>query len=101
LLATLRIINNIWRYEDQNKNALLIAKKAGDLHDKFVRLVEALDDVGQKIEKARESYQTARNRLTEGRGNLVRRSIELRQLGVKAQKELPEGLVAQALEDES
>ena len=101
LLATLRIINNIWRYEDQNKNALLIAKKAGDLHDKFVRLVEALDDVGQKIDKARESYQTARNRLTEGRGNLVRRSIELRQLGVKAQKELPEGLVAQALEDES
>jgi DNA recombination protein RmuC len=101
LLATLRIINNIWRYEDQNKNALIIAKKAGDLHDKFVRLVEALDDVGQKIDKARESYQVARNRLTEGRGNLVRRSIELRQLGVKAQKELPEGLVAQALEDES
>ncbi len=101
LLATLRIINNIWRYEDQNKNALIIAKKAGDLYDKFVGFVEALDDVGQKIDKARESYRTARNRLTEGRGNLVRRSIELRQLGVKAQKELPEGLVVQALEDES
>lgn len=101
LLATLRIINNIWRYEDQNKNALLIAKKAGDLYDKFVGFVEALDDVGQKIDKARESCQTARNRLTEGRGNLVRRSIELRQLGVKAQKELPEGLIVQALEDET
>jgi DNA recombination protein RmuC len=100
LLATLRIINNIWRYEDQNKNALIIAKKAGDLHDKFVGFVEALDDVGQKIDRARESYQTARNRLSEGKGNLVRRSVELRQLGVKAQKELPEGLVAQALEEE-
>jgi DNA recombination protein RmuC len=100
LLATLRIINNIWRYEDQNKNALIIAKKAGDLHDKFVGFVEALEEVGQKIDKARESYQTARNRLIEGRGNLVRRSIELRQLGVKAQKELPEGLIAQALEEE-
>jgi DNA recombination protein RmuC len=100
LLATLRIINNIWRYEDQNKNAMIIAKKAGDLHDKFVGFIEALDEVGQKIDKARESYQTARNRLIEGRGNLVRRSIELRQLGVKAQKELPEGLIAQALEEE-
>lgn len=100
LLATLRIINNIWRYEDQNRNALIIAKKAGDLFDKFVGFVEVLDDVGQKIDKARESYQTARNRLTEGRGNLVRRTTELRQLGVKAQKELPEGLVAQALEEE-
>jgi len=100
LLATLRIINNIWRYEDQNKNALIIAKKAGDLFDKFVGFVEVLDDVGQKIEKARESYQTARKRLIEGRGNLVRRTTELRQLGVKAQKELPEGLVVQALEEE-
>jgi DNA recombination protein RmuC len=100
LLATLRIINNIWRYEDQNKNALIIAKKAGDLYDKFVGFVEALDDVGQKIDKARESYQTARNRLADGRGNLVRRSMELRQLGVKAQKELPDGLLVQALEED-
>jgi len=99
LLATLRIINNIWRYEDQNRNAMIIAKKAGDLYDKFVGFVEVLDDVGQKIGKAQESYHTARNRLTEGRGNLVRRSEELRQLGVKAQKELPEGLLVQALEE--
>ena len=100
LLATLRIINNIWRYEDQNKNALIIAKKAGDLFDKFVGFVEVLDDVGQKIDKARESYQTARKRLIEGRGNLVRRTTELQQLGVKAQKELPEGLVVQAQGEE-
>jgi len=100
LLATLRIIDNIWSYEDQNKNAVIIAKKAGDLYDKFVGFVEALEDIGQKIDKTRESYQTARNRLTEGRGNLIRRSMELRQLGVKAQKELPAGLV-QVLEEES
>jgi DNA recombination protein RmuC len=99
LLATLRIISNIWRYEDQNRNAMVIAKKAGDLYDKFVGFVEALEDVGHKIGKAQESYRTARNRLTEGRGNLVRRTEELRQLGVKAQKDLPEGLVDQALED--
>ena len=99
LLATLRIINNIWRYEDQNKNALIIAKKAGDLYDKFVGFVEALDDVGLKLDKAQDSYKMARNRLADGKGNLVRRTEELRQLGVKAQKELPEGLVVQALEE--
>lgn len=99
LLATLRIINNIWRYEDQNKNALIIAKKAGDLLDKFVGFVDALEDVGQKIGKAHESYKTARDRLSKGKGNLVRRTEELKQLGVKAKKELPEGLVVQALEE--
>jgi DNA recombination protein RmuC len=99
LLATLRIINNIWRYEDQNKNAMVIAKKAGDLYDKFVGFVEALEDVGHKIGKARDSYETARNRLTDGKGNLVRRTEELRQLGVKSQKELPEDIAARALEE--
>ena len=99
LLATLRIINNIWRYEDQNKNALIIAKKAGDLYDKFVGFVEALDDVGLKLDKAQDSYKMARNRLVDGKGNLVRRTEELLQLGVKAQKELPEGLVVKALEE--
>ena len=101
LLATLRIINNIWRYEDQNKNAMIIAKKAGDLYGKFVGFVEALEDVGQKIGKAQESYKTARDRLSKGKGNLVRRTEELKQLGVKAKKELPEGLVVQALADDS
>jgi DNA recombination protein RmuC len=101
LLATLRIISNIWRYEDQNKNALVIAKKAGDLYDKFVGFVEALDDVGHRIGKAQESYETAHKRLIDGKGNLVRRTEELRQLGVKAQKDLPEDLVVQALEGES
>jgi len=101
LLATLRIINNIWRYEDQNKNAQIIAKKAGDLYDKFVGFIEALEDVGQKIGKAQESYETAYKRLYDGRGNLIRRTEELRQLGVKSQKELPERLVVKALEDES
>ncbi len=101
LLATLRIINNIWRHEDQNKNALIIAKKAGDLYGKFVGFVEALDDVGDKIGKAQDAYLKANNRLSKGKGNLVRRTEELKQLGVKAKKELPEGLVVQALEDDS
>ena len=73
---------------------MIIAKKAGDLYGKFVGFVEALDDVGQKIGKAQESCQTAHKRLVEGKGNLVRRSEELRQLGVKAQKELPAELIA-------
>jgi DNA recombination protein RmuC len=36
LLVTLRTIENIWRYEHQNKNALKIADEAGKLYDKFV-----------------------------------------------------------------
>jgi DNA recombination protein RmuC len=98
LLATLRIIQNIWRYEDQNRNALTIAKKAGDLYDKFVGFVESLEDIGHKIGKAQESYDKARNKLAAGRGNLIRRTEELKSLGIKAKKTLPESLTGQAEE---
>jgi DNA recombination protein RmuC len=99
LLVTLRTIQNIWRHEYQNRNALEIAKKAGGLYDKFVGFVEALEEVGRQLDKARDAYRTAHDRLTAGKGNLVRRSQELKDLGVKAGKELPPKMIEIAEED--
>ena len=90
LLVTLRTIHNMWRQADQNENAIEIARQAGNLYDKFVGFVEALEDVGKQIEKARQAHQTATDRLCTGRGNLVRRTEQLKSLGVKAKKELPQ-----------
>jgi DNA recombination protein RmuC len=93
LLVTLRTIQNIWRYEYQNRYALEIAKKAGGLYDKFVGLVEALEEIGQQLDRAKGAYQKAHDRLIGGRGNLVRRTLELKDLGVKAGKELPREMI--------
>ena len=93
LLVTLRTIQNIWRYEYQNRYALEIAKKAGALYDKFVGFVESLEEVGLQLDRARSAYQTAYDRLSSGRGNLVRRTQELKALGVKAGKELSPELI--------
>lgn len=99
LLVTLRTIHNIWRYADQNANALEIARQAGNLYDKFVGFIEALEEVGRQLERARQAHRTATERLCSGRGNLVRRAEQLKALGVKANKALPEACVA-ALEAE-
>ncbi|MEE4114076.1 MAG: DNA recombination protein RmuC [Desulfobacteraceae bacterium] len=98
LLVTLRTIHNIWRYADQNENALEIARQAGGLYDKFIGFIEALEEVGRQLDRAREAYRTARDRLSTGRGNLVRRAEQLKALGVKANKVIPESF---ALERES
>lgn len=86
LLATLRTVENIWRYEKQNKNAERIAKEAGALHDQFVLLLESLDSVGGYLGKTQEAYNKARERLQTGRGNLVKRVDDLRKLGAKTKK---------------
>jgi DNA recombination protein RmuC len=98
LLVTLRTIENIWRNAHQNRNALEIAKKAGALYDKFVGFLEALQEVGQQLDKAKAAYQTASDRIVSGRGNLIRRAEELKTLGVKAGKEMPQNLVEMAPE---
>ena len=93
LMVTLRTIKNLWRYADQNRDAQLIADKAGALYDQFVLYVEALDDVGRHLDRSKDAWDIARKRLSAGRGNLVRRTEELKKLGAKTKKSLPEDLV--------
>jgi DNA recombination protein RmuC len=92
LLSTLRVVNNLWRYERQNENAEEIAKQAGDMLDKFVGFNQALTDVGNRIEQAQEAFVTAKSRLESGRGNLISRAQRLKKLGAKVNKVLPEAL---------
>jgi DNA recombination protein RmuC len=96
LLATLRTVENIWRYEKQNKNAERIAKEAGALHDQFVLLLESLDAIGNAINKTQEAYVKARERLQTGRGNLVKRVDDIRRLGAKTKRSIAGNLLEDA-----
>lgn len=88
LLATLRTVSNIWRYEEQNKNAVEIAKQGGALYDKFFNFVQTLEKIGRQLGGAQESYSLAMRQLTQGPGNLVNRAEKLRELGLKTTKQL-------------
>jgi len=98
----LQVIENMWRYEYQNKNAQEIAKRASDLYDKFTGFVEALEAIGDKLDKAQESYQLAHNRLTDGKGNLISRLEAIRKLGnLKTKQLIPDELVNKVLPEHS
>ncbi|WP_083568518.1 DNA recombination protein RmuC [Arcobacter sp. LA11] len=88
LFATLRTVENIWRYEHQNENALVISKKAADLYDKFAGFVTDIESIGLNINRTQKAYDDAMNKLTLGKGNLLRRSEEFIELGVKAKKKI-------------
>lgn len=88
LYVTLRTIENIWRNEHQNENAQQISKKAADLYDKFSGFVNDLEDVGTNIDRLNKSYGNAMNKLSTGKGNLLRRSQEFLELGVKPKKRI-------------
>jgi len=93
LLASLRTIASIWKQENQTKNALEIASLGASLYDKFVNFVQDLEKVGKGIETAQTNYANALNKLHTGKGNLVRTSEKLKDLGIKTQKSLPDYLI--------
>src|SRR5690606_7410706 len=99
LLATLRTIHNIWRFEHQNRHALEIAEKAGRLYDKFVGFVADLDEVGRRLAAAQRAHEDAFRKLSHGRGNLVKTAEDIKALGARAAKSLPAELVEEAAEE--
>lgn len=89
LIASLKVVADLWKREYQSRNALEIAKRGAALYDKFAGFVETLQDVGKNIERTQKSYDKAFSQLKDGNGNLIRQAEMLKELGVKAQKELP------------
>lgn len=87
LLATLRTIASIWKNEYQNRNALQIAEEGAKMYDKLVSFTEDLMKVDSQFKTAQKTLDGAMNKLSQGSGNLLRRSQQMKQLGVKASKD--------------
>ncbi|MEN0105416.1 MAG: DNA recombination protein RmuC [Pseudomonas sp.] len=96
LLATLRVIDSLWRQERQSQNAREIAERAGALYDKFVAFIVDLDEVGSRLGQLDKAYAAARNKLADGRGNIISRVENLKLLGARASKSLPSELLERA-----
>jgi DNA recombination protein RmuC len=96
LLATLRTIENIWRYERQNENARAIADKAGGLYDKICGFVEDVDKLGKQLSTVNKTYDDMRGKLSQGRGNLINQASGFVDLGVKVKKTFPKSIADQA-----
>lgn len=101
LLVTLRTIEHIWRSEYQERNAKAIAESAEALYEKLVAFVEDMEKIGEQITRTQKSYEGAMNKLSTGKGNLIRRVESMRKLGLKPKKILPASLTDTEEEEET
>jgi DNA recombination protein RmuC len=98
LMATLRTISYIWKQDLQNKNAIEIATQAGALYDKFTNFTDDLLKVGNNLKTTQNSYSDAMKKLYDGKGNLIRRTEILRELGAKTTKNIDKRLLDRSSE---
>lgn len=94
LFFALRTVAFLWRQDAQNRNALDIANRGEALYDKVQLFIAEMDKLGQHLDRAQNSYEVAKKRLT-GAGGVIRQTEMLTELGVKAKKPLPEGWTAE------
>lgn len=90
LLATLRTVAALWKQDRQEKNALEIAKRGGLLYEKFAGLLKDLQNLGEKLGAAQKAHEDVIKKVSEGRGNLIDQVEDLKRLGAKTEKSLPQ-----------
>lgn len=88
LMMSLKTVRHIWNTERQNQNTEEIVRQAEAMYDKFYGFVQSMDKIEEQLDKAKNSYQDARNKLSNGKGNLISRAEKLKTLGVQPKKEL-------------
>lgn len=92
LITSLKLVQDLWKREYQNRNAMEIADRGAKLYDKFVGFVDNLERVGKNIDQAKNSYNEAFKQLSSGNDNLIIQTQKLKGLGIKNKKNLPQGL---------
>lgn len=93
LIAALKLIADLWKREYQNRNAIEIADRGAKLYDKFVGFIQNLERIGKNLDQAQSAYQSAYKQLSTGNDNLVLQTQKLKDLGLKARKEIPANLL--------
>ncbi len=100
LMITLKLIAQIWRRENENRNAELIAEKAGKIYDQVLLIFDAMMETRKRLAGVSDSFDLALKRIKEGRGNLVGRVEEIRRLGAKVSRQIPSEIAAEAVSED-
>lgn len=93
LMIALRTAANVWHVERRNRNAEEIASRAGKIYDKVVGFLDSMEGLGRTLDSARRQHDKAMNQLSRGSGNVLRQVEQLKLLGAKSSKSLPDYLL--------
>lgn len=90
LLASLTIVRQLWRFEEQSRSTAELAERASKVYDKLRIFLGSMDGIGSSLDRAQEAYRRACDQLVNGRGNLIKQASDFQQLGVSVKTEIAE-----------
>jgi len=78
LIPAMKLVYDLWKKDDINKDAQLIAGKAVKIYEKLASFVEDFEKVGAQLQKATTTYNDAEKKLYTGRGNLISQASQMK-----------------------
>lgn len=93
LMSVIKLVEQMWRHEKQNRNAQEIARQAGAMLDKLRGFVDDMDRIDASLNNARAAWNSAFAKLSTGPGNMIARAQKIASLGARSKKELPDRYV--------
>lgn len=101
LFALLKLVDDLWRRDDQNKNQEKILKYGLVIYEQVVAFCDELKQVGEGMDNAKKLYNNAFKRLYTGNNNIVRVGERMRNLGLATTKKISDEIVESSKEEEN
>ncbi len=95
LFALLKIVADLWKYNDQDKNTQEIAACGLTLYRQLVAITQSLEQVGASLGKAQNAYDDVYKRIHTGNDNIVRVGERLRKKAMLQVKNRPSAQLLQ------
>lgn len=95
LMGVVRLVEQMWRNDRQERNAREIARQASMMLEKFNAFLADLDKIDKSIRDSRSAWDEAFRKLSGGTGNLISRATRLMALGVKSKKQMPQRYITE------
>lgn len=88
LMLTLNLVVQTWQNTRQEDNCKKILEAANGMYDKVLGLVDTCNTLGTQLDTAQSTYRRAMTQLSEGQGNVLRRVLGLKDMGITSTKRL-------------
>ena len=89
LLATLRLVAQLWRQENQRTALNDIFESVRKIYEKYAGFADDMQKIDDSLQKAHDAYRDAYKKLATGDGNLVRQLEKFRKENIIKPKKLP------------
>ena len=83
LIMCMKLVESIWKIENQNKNSKEIAKIAGSMIDQIAKTINLMNETSKNLDKSMKNIEDTKKFIKDGNQSLYNKANKMRELGAE------------------